>query len=503
MKHARTFQVRLRLEEDASAGLNAMAKLLSRVERALFSRIQAEPETAMAAHKRSFLTRFGITARHFNSCRVAVEGKIRSLKEIQKQRIEATRDCLDHCQKRLTSKKLKRASKFHLQRRQQRLQSRLNQLEADQQQGRLRLCFGSKKLFRAQHHLAESGLNSHQEWKAHWQSMRDQSFFLMGSKDETAGNQSCVCTLEEDGSVSLRVRLPDAIGRGKYLKLHRIRLPYGHEILLAALRENTARKQLYREGDGSYRERGTAISYRFVRDHKSWRLFVTVDQKPAPIKTDARLGHIGVDLNIDHLALTEIDRSGNPITSTRVSLCLYGKTTAQAKALIGDAIKQVVQHAASLGKPLVIEKLNFCAKKRSLRSSRPAIARMLSSFAYTRTLEAMQSRAVQEGVEVITVNPAYTSQIGRIKFAKQYGLTIHQAAALCIARRAAGFCETLPRQADIPTGRGGHLAFAVPVRKRHCSQWLHLKEVSKRLQAALAEHTRMTTCQSVGPPVPT
>ena len=37
-------------------------------------------------------------------------------------------------------------------------------------------------------------------------------FFVLGSKDERAGCQLCVATVQDDGTLTLRLRLPDALG---------------------------------------------------------------------------------------------------------------------------------------------------------------------------------------------------------------------------------------------------------------------------------------------------
>ena len=52
----------------------------------------------------------------------------------------------------------------------------------------------------------------------------------------------------------------------------------------------------------------------------------------------------------------------------------------------------------------------------------------------------------REGVEIIAVNPAYSSVVGRVKFMERYGLTVHQAAALVLARRYLGCSERIPRR---------------------------------------------------------
>ena len=66
------------------------------------------------------------------------------------------------------------------------LESRLAGLEADVAAGRVRLCFGSKRLWRKQHHLEQNGYASHEEWLQDWQDARSDEFFVLGSRDETA-----------------------------------------------------------------------------------------------------------------------------------------------------------------------------------------------------------------------------------------------------------------------------------------------------------------------------
>lgn len=53
------------------------------------------------------------------------------------------------------------------------------------------ICFGSRKLFRQQHHLELTGFGSREAWLRQWQSSCSHQIFFVGSKDETAGNQLC------------------------------------------------------------------------------------------------------------------------------------------------------------------------------------------------------------------------------------------------------------------------------------------------------------------------
>ena len=91
------------------------------------------------------------------------------------------------------------------------LKFRLAGLEADLAAGRVRLCFGSKKLWRKQHHLEQNGYASHEEWQQDWRDVRSNEFFVLGSRDETAGCQLCVASVNDDGTLTLRLRMPDSL----------------------------------------------------------------------------------------------------------------------------------------------------------------------------------------------------------------------------------------------------------------------------------------------------
>ena len=61
-----------------------------------------------------------------------------------------------------------------------------------------------------------------------------------------------------------------------------------------------------------------------------------------------------------------------------------------------------------------------------------------NNFPYAELAEAIDRRARRFGVPVIRVDPAYTSVEGRWRFAGNLGWSVHEAAALCIGRRAMG-----------------------------------------------------------------
>ena len=497
----RTYQTRIseyadRDRESGDAALDACAELYGRVERKLFAEVAAGRRATSL--KSEYLQRHGIPARMFNGVRVSLEGKVASTRETMVLRRDSLERRIAKAEGEI-AKAVKGGwwAQVHQKRRRlTQLKSRLAGVEADICAGRVRLCFGSKRLWRKQYHLADNGYASHEQWLKDWRDSRSGEFFVLGSRDETSGCQLCVATIAEDGSLNLRLRIPDGLAEqhGKYLLIRSVRLAYGQEQVLAALGSN-AEYAGYRSKHGEKAARATtlgqAISYRFKRDGMGWRVFATTKMMDVPVVTDRRRGAIGVDLNADHLAVAETDASGNPLGAWRVPLVTYGKNTHLAEALIGDAVASVVDYAREATKPIVMEGLDFRQKKALLEGESRKYSRMLSSFSYGKVKAYFISRGCRQGVEVVLVNPAFSSVIGRVKFMERYGLSVHQAAALVLARRLLGCSERIPRRRVAPVGNGVRVAFTVPVRKRAKHVWTHWGAISGQLRPALAAQHRL------------
>ena len=501
MQHPGTYQTRISAyagvsRSDGDGALSAYGELYGRVQRRLFADVATG--RSAASLKREYLKRYGIPARMFNGVRVSLEGKVASIREQQKLRLDSLGRRIDRAEREIADAAERgRWDQVHQKKRRlANLRHRLAGLGADMEAGLVRLCFGSKRLWRKQYNLGANGYASHREWLKDWQKARSDEFFVLGSRDETAGCQLCVATVADDGSLTLRVRMPDCVvaRHGKYLTIRGVRFAYGHEQVLAALDSNADYARRQREhGEKAARATGLgqAISYRFKRDERGWRVFATTDMMEVSVVTDKRRGVIGVDLNADHLAVAETDKSGNYIHAFSVPLVTYGKSRRQAEALIGDAVASVVAHARDAGKPVVIEKLDFRRKKAVLEGESRRYSRMLSSFSYGRTKAYFLSRGYREGVEIHQVNPAFSSVIGRVKFMERYGLSVHQAAALALARRLLGYSERIPRRWVAPVGNGIHVAFGVPARKRVKHVWTHWGAISGQLRPALAAQHRL------------
>ena len=360
------------------AALSAYASLYGQMQRKLFADVAAG--SSAASLKSAYLQRYGMPARMFNAIRASLDGKMASVRESQRLQHDSLQRRIARAQRQVSdaAERGRWDQVYQKKRRLANLRNQLAALEADIAAGRVRLCFGSKRLWRKQHHLEQNGYASHEEWLQDWQDARSDEFFVLGSRDETAGCQLCVASIADDGSLTLRLRLPDCLAEqhGKYLVIPHVRFAYGHEKVLAGLRCNAEYAAYWREhGEKAARATalGQAISYRFKRDAKGWRVFVSTQMMDVPVVTDRRRGAIGVDLNADHLAVADTDASGNCLKAWRVPLVTYGKSQHQAEALIGDAVASVVQYAREVGKPIVIERLDFRQKKAVLGRRVPAV----------------------------------------------------------------------------------------------------------------------------------
>src|SRR6056297_1004045 len=109
--------------------------------------------------------------------------------------------------------------------------------------------------------------------------------------------------------------------------------------------------------------------------------------------------------------------------------------------IIGELVKELVFLARERGMPIVVENLKFKKDKDVQRK----LARISHQFIYKELLKALERAFKRNGIELIKVKPAYTSVIGLYKYSEQYGLVVHNGAAMVIARRGLGYQEKLSK----------------------------------------------------------
>jgi hypothetical protein len=540
--------------------LDQFSKVMNRFERVLMRRLQSgrkwTGDLAVSLYKE-----FGILAKLSESGYASLQGKLRSAKELAKLNAVELAEKIDRKQKQIDKKtkdvgkrkvdidkalgqileleaklaKLKvklggakpaqrpkalqryksELGKLHTVREKIfGLREQINRLEADLHQHKrhvenLRprfreakqktdnptICFGTKKLFKAQFNLPANGFPNHAEWKKAWQAARSSTFIIEGLASDPEGNEFAKLSRQEDGTFDLALRLPEALReladqtnmvRGKrfYHLLHIRGLRFQHNVeeLKAALSGNTP------------------VSVRFHRDETSWRVIVGFDQQTAEVKEDYSRGAIGIDLNAGFVSVARTDRHGNVVETFDIPMETYGKSQGQSEATVEQVAAQIAPYAKLHDLPVVNERLDFSAKKKQLKDKGgPRYARMLSSFVYSTFDTALASACARSGVYHRRVNPAYTSIIGRTKFAARYGLTVHAAAAFAIARRAMKLSERLPlsfsdRVMTLPKNDSHQVTLELPDRKDNGQQqtdrprhvWSDWNEVSRAFRKAVA-----------------
>lgn len=454
-----TFETKMK-DQSTHPALEAIADHMSHVEQHLFvdRYVHGKPLLAL---KREYIIKFGITARQFNATSRQLLGKVRSSRKATGQqrrrlteRIFYLHGYLKKLERRIAKeKRLDRRKKLCFQLHQKKrhlhiLEQRLNSLRGRVSRPVPRVCFGGRKMFRKQFHLQANGYRDHAEWLLDYWAARSSQFLCLGSGDEKRGNQTA--TLLPGGI--LRLRVPPALeGQyGKWILIREVRFPYGQEVIDFALKT------------------GQPITFRFVRRKRKgkwvWYVQATTERHAVPIITRREFGAVGADFNPDVVAAVRIDRCGNPTASRHFPAGLEGKSREQREALLAEIVADIVALAKREGVPVVIEKLDFEKEKARLRKMDSRPADKLSRYDSRRFHHLMISRAAREGVEVIEVEPDYTTVIGWTKFGPGYHLSVHAAAAVAIARRGLGFGEA-PRSRICPGGREGS-ASPLPVRNR-------------------------------------
>ncbi|MDZ7961345.1 MAG: hypothetical protein RMY34_26275 [Aulosira sp. DedQUE10] len=244
--------------------------------------------------------------------------------------------------------------------------------------------------------------------------------FIVGSKDESFGNQSC----QWSGN-KIKFRVPYCLESkfGKYV-----------ETQLGNFERNINRLP----DDG-------AKTWHFYRQNGKWVAAVQFTPSSVQrISRDVQYGCIGIDLNPGSIGWAYVDYQGNLKAKGAISL-LWGLPKNKQDAQLVNACLQIAELAKKSACPIVCEQLDFADKKELLGEQSPHFARMLSGWAYSRFYELLVSILGNRGISLIKKNPAYTSLIGLVKYQRMYGVNSDIAAAIVIARRGMNLSERLTR----------------------------------------------------------
>ena len=332
-----------------------------------------------------------------------------------------------------------KADLFHAKQKINRMNRSLKNRLAVLNNRKLEICFGSKKLFLAQYHLSENHMTSHKIWYETFCKRRDNRALYIGSKDEQRGNQL--------------IQLVPMVNVGK-----------GNSYAIQ-IRKNTKERE-YVRGSCNFKHMGGrlakllvdkahGISYRIkFRGKKCYlQAMVTIDRDFKDCQTRSTYGTIGLDYNDGFIEMAETNETGNLINLKHIDLEYHGTGT-KAENEIRQVVSDIVNHAASVGKDIVIEDLDFKKTKAETEESKSdrgkAYNKMIHLFDYSRYKSTFEGCCYLRNVNLIKVNPAYTSKIAGQKYCDQRKLVIHQGASFVIARKGQGFVDkyTKPKKKE-------------------------------------------------------
>ncbi len=203
---------------------------------------------------------------------------------------------------------------------------------------------------------------------------------------------------------------------------------------------------------------------------------------PKPeVKYTKENGVIAVDTNASpiHLAVAEVSKTGELLSYQTISLHHFLELSQNSK----DHQEWILAHrivdlAIEKGKAIAVENLKKL-KKGKRGDGKATLRKILHNWNAKKFLQKLKRVAMLKGVEVVEVNPAYTSVIGMLKYAPQLSIDKDIAGAYVIGRRALGFKEDMPENYEKLLKDKAYLEFAL---KRY-------EEREKELRKLLEEET--------------
>lgn len=310
-------------------------------------------------------------------------------------------------------------------------------------------CFGSKSLFKKQYTVYK---NNHFLWRKQFFNARNRRMTISGRADAAQGN--FVFKYDCDN-----FKLAYTSMNGKEIIFKNVKFPYGQEDLNAAINAKAENRK--------------AIAWSIER-HNGYFIIKAIIEVEASkdVNYSKADGIIGMDLNYDHIAWSDVDRHGNLLETKRIDFDLAKLTSNQATYVIERAVIELLSVCVKKNKPLAREDLDIKSKNNSLLYNSTTLNSKLSSFAYDKFAKAIESRALKDKVAVFKVNPAYTSQIGKIKYMKIKGISIHSSASYVVGRRALGFKDTVPDK----------IKGCIPLTKLSKHNWAHWRFLSTQIK---------------------
>jgi len=324
--------------------------------------------------------------------------------------------------------------------------------------------FGGKRLFEklCKNHLtgkAREGL------KKQWKELRQGTLISIGSKADK-GNR--LARFEDlNGQLHLRI----TTGNREFIYAKVLREPSNSKdkwlTFMAMLLESWQTKNYF--------------AYTVELKLREGEVYGSVSfEIPTPeVKYTKENGVIAVDTNASpiHLAVAEVSKTGELVSYQTISLHhLLGLSQNSKDHQEWILAHKIVDIAIQKGKAIAVE--NLKKLKKGMRGDGKAkLRKILHNWNAKKFLQKLKRVAMIKGVEIVEVNPAYTSVIGMLKYAPQLSIDKDVAGAYVIGRRALGFKEDMPENYEKLLKDKAYLEFAL---KRYEEREKELRELIEK-----------------------
>jgi len=189
-------------------------------------------------------------------------------------------------------------------------------------------------------------------------------------------------------------------------------------------------------------------------------------------------GVIAIDTNASpiHLAILEVSKTGELLSYQTISLHnLLGLSQNSKEHQEWILAHKIVDLAIQKGKAIAVE--NLKKLKKGMRGDGKAeLRKRLHQWNAKKFLQKLKRVAMIKGVEVIEINPAYTSVIGMLKYTPQLNIDKDIAGAYVIGRRALGFKEDMPENYEKLLKDKAYLEFALEKYEKREKELMELIE---------------------------
>ena len=326
--------------------------------------------------------------------------------------------------------------------------------------------FGGKRLFEK---LCKNHLTGklRERLKKQWREQRQGTLISIGSKSKEDKGNRLLRFEDKEGQLHLRI----TIGNREFIYAKVLREPSNSKdkwlTFMAMLLESWQTKNYF--------------AYTVELKLRDGEVYGSVSfEIPTPkVKYTKGNGVIAVDTNASpiHLAVAEVSKTGELVSYQTISLHhLLGlsKNTKDHQEWI--LANRIVDLAIQKGKAIAVE--NLKKLKKGVRGDGKAkLRKRLHQWNAKKFLQKLKRVAMLKGVEVIEVNPAYTSVIGMLKYAPQLSIDKDIAGAYVIGRRALGFKEDMPENYEKLLKDRTYLEFAL---KRYEEREKELRELLEK-----------------------